>query len=141
MFGGKNGLFVVCLALLPAVTLSVRQCKYEVQLSTGHKYWSGTDEDIHIRIRENGPWHNLDNPDADDFERHQTDSFQFEDNCVNRHQQTTVGIAAYGKYMACGGDKWLLIYVKLISKDRHWINEWATYKWFSCADMLTLPRK
>ena len=88
MFGRKNGLFGVRLLLLPAVTASDDKCQYVVELSTGHKYRSGTDEDILIRIREDGPWHNLDNPDADDFERGQTDVFQFEDDCVDSHQQT-----------------------------------------------------
>ena len=124
MIGRKIGLFVVCLVLLPAFTMSDSKWQYVVELSTGHKYRSGTEKDILIRIREDGRWHNLDNPDADDFERGQTDTFQFEDHCVDRHQQTTIGITVYQRYFACSADRWLLIYVKLMPKDRHWINEW-----------------
>ena len=141
MFGRNIGLFVICHVLLPAVKVSGKKCQYVVELQTGYKYRSGTDDDVFIQIREGGPWHNLDNPDADDFERGHTDAFEFKDECIDSQQQTTIGTAGHKTFFRCAIDKWLLIYVKLMPQDSHWINEWATDKWFSCMTKLKLPRK
>ena len=141
MFGRKIGLFAACLALFPAVTVSVKKCQYVVELQTGYEYQSGTDDKIMIRIHKYGPWHALDNPGVDDFERGQTDTFKFEDYCIERDQEITIGSAGHGRFFSCLSNQWLLIYVKFYPEDRHWINEWATDKWISCTDKLKLKWK
>ena len=83
MFGIKNGLFRVYLILLPVVTVSFTPCWYIVQMTTGGLAGAGTDDAIMIKIREDGPWHSLDNAWVDDFERYNTDIFEFGDDCVD----------------------------------------------------------
>ena len=151
MFGRKNGIFVVCLILLPAVTVSCRRgdsgdkpkrCKYELKLTTGSTVDAETDDNIKIQIRDDGPWLNLDNSGVDYFERGHTDTFKFEDNCVDRHQQTTIGSAGHAKFIFCYSNPWYLTYVSLMTLDDHpWMNSWSTNKWFFCKDKLKLPKK
>ena len=132
--------------LLTAVTLScrrrnsVKQCEYEVRLRTGGEKDSGTDDNIKIRIREDRPWHNLDNARDDDFEVGYTDTFKFEDDCVDRHQQTTIGSAGQAKFGICFSNAWLVTHVTLMCFDGAWINSWSVYKWIWCHDKLELPK-
>ena len=133
--------------LLTAVTLSCRrrdsveQCEYEVTLTTGGERYSGTDDNIKIQIREGGDWNNLDKSRDDDFEVGQTDTFKFEDDCVDRHQQTTIASAGQARVFICFSNKWLVTHVTLMCFDRSWINSWSVYKWVSCENKLELPKK
>ena len=148
MFGRKNGLIGVCIILLPAVTVGCRrdssrpssskQCKYMVQLTTGDEENAGTNDDIQIRIRKDGPWHSLDTAGHDDFERGHMDTFKFEDVCVDKYQNTTIGSAGNAKFLTCFSDKWLVTQVSLAPLDIHWINSWRTHKWLYCHDTLEL---
>ena len=141
MFGRKNGLFGVCHLLLPAVTVSDPPCEYTVRLTTGTEYGAGSDDNIMIQIRENGKWHSLDNYGVDDFERYHTDKFTFEDDCVDKHQQTTVGNAGHGRFFGCFSDTWLVTHVILFRVDGKWLRDWYTHKWLYCHDTLKLSMK
>ena len=139
MFGRKIGLFAFCVALFPAVT--VCDCKYIVKLKTGYAHYSGTDDFIKMQIRENGPWHRMDNYGHDDLERGKTDTFKFEDRCQDKHQQVSIRSWGHATFFKCFSNEWLLIYVTLMPENGQWKNEWQTYTWFSCGFQLRLPRR
>ena len=141
MFGRKNGLFRICLLLLPVVTVGYTSCLYSVRLTTGDLDGAGTDDTIMIKIREDGPWHSLNNPYVDDFERGNTDIFVFNAECVDRHQQTTIGNAGHAKFFVCFSNAWLVTHVIFTRLDRDWIKIWKTHKWLWCHDELKLPQK
>ena len=130
----------VCFVLLQAVTASGEKCLYNVKLTTGNRYRAGTDDKIMIRIHEKGKWHSLDNPNHDDFESGNTDTFAFKDDCIDSNQQTTIGSAGHGRFFVCFSDAWLVTHVWLISVDHRWMNGWFTHKWLSCHDTLKLNK-
>ena len=145
MFGRKNGFFLVCLLLLPVVTVSSdltsSECWYIVWITTGGLSGAGTDDTIQIKIREDGWWHTLGHDWYDDFERYNEDMFEFGDDCIDRHQSIAIGSAGYGHFFVCLTDAWLVTHIKLMCLGCDWVNQWETFTWMRCRDQLILPGK
>ena len=134
-------LLPVCFVLLQAVTTIGKQCRYELKLTTSNVKYAGTDDNIYFRIREDAGWHYLDNYGNDDFERGNTDTFTFEDDCIEKgRSQTIASLESRGhtEYFYCFTNHWLVTKIVLktvgLPKDESWACDWNIRSWVKCRD-------
>jgi len=146
MFGRKNALFGVCVALLQAVTTSGKTCKYKVMVRTGNEENAGTDDNIYIRIGDDAFWQSLDNPSVDDFERGNVDTFHIDSDCVSSAEahkcRISITSSGYADYLYCFTNDWLVTNIQLktlgLPRNESWVVEWSVYMWISCRKELRL---
>jgi hypothetical protein len=101
----------------------------KVELTTGNKWWSGSDNDVLFVIPAKGKSFLLDSPSSNDFEKGSVGTYLIKDNSIKKDDLLKFGITIVpmiGNYV----DNWLLDKVK-IWYNNEYVGSWSPNVWFT----------